>query len=155
MQLTTYHQTMTWALVWGLCLVLAGCDLLSLEDRPSEIRELINQNLAEWNENDVQSYQFTYNRTVGDTETNDVWVLLQGGRIDTASVEGEGVDNPDDFLTIDRLYDEIIENFERDDRGNFQVNFDQELSYPQRYRMLPGESTEGRGVVVTEFELLE
>ena len=155
MQLTTYHQTMTWALVWGLCLVLAGCDLLSLEDRPSEIRELINQNLAEWNENDVQSYQFTYNRTVGDTETNDVWVLLQGGRIDTASVEGEGVDNPDDFLTIDRLYDEIIENFERDDRGNFQVNFDQELSYPQRYRMLPGKSTEGRGVVVTEFELLE
>lgn len=155
MQSTTYHQTMAWALVWGLCLVLAGCDLLSLEDRPSEIRELINQNLAEWNENDVQSYQFTYNRTVGDTETNDVWVLLQGGRIDTASVEGEGVDNPDDFLTIDRLYDEIIENFERDDRGNFQVNFDQELSYPQRYRMLPGESTEGRGVVVTEFELLE
>ena len=148
------HQRSTWALICVLCIFIAGCDILSLEDRPTKIRDLIEQNLENWNENDIQSYRFDYNKTVGDTEINDVQVTLQEGRIDTVLVEGEGVENPDDFLTIDRLYDEIIENFEREDRGDFQVSFDQQLSYPTLYRMLPGQATEGRSVEVTDFELL-
>lgn len=137
-----------------MALLLGGCGLLSLDENSGQLRDLIQSNMESWEESGTESYRFAYNKTVGSTEQDSVQVTVLGGRIDTVTVDGTGVENPDSYLTIDRLYDEIIKNFERDDRGRFRVQFNEELSYPERYRMAPGEQTQGRGVVVTSFTVL-
>lgn len=135
--------------VWG------GCGLFSLDDNSENVRDLIEQNRETWEEESYMAYQFTYNETFGDTEQDDICVTVRGGQIDSVSVKGRAVDDPGEYLTVDRLYDEIVANFEREDRGQFRVQFDEERSYPERYRMGAGEETRGRGVVVTGFSLLE
>ncbi len=77
---------------------------------------------------------------------------MEGG-IDSVSIGGRGVDNSEEFLTVDRLYNEIVRNFERADRGDFEVQFDEERFYPEWHRMFTGEKTVGRGVVVTKFQV--
>lgn len=134
--------------------LIFGCGILSLDDRSDEIRDLIERNHESWDESDVENYSFSYDKRVGDSETNDVDVTVIQGEIDSVSVAGVAVDSTEGFLTVDRLYDELVRNFERDDRGRFRVDFNEEFSYPRRYRMLPGEATEGRGVVVQEFGVL-
>lgn len=143
--------------VVGAVLLLSKCGLFSLDEKSNDVRELIQRNMENWEEENIEAYRFTYNKTIGGTEQDSVQVTVLGGQIDSVSVGEEGIENPDSdaFLTVDRLFDEIIKNFERDDRGQFRVQFDEELSYPKRYRMAPGEETKGRGVVVTSFTPLE
>lgn len=134
--------------------VLGGCDLFSLDENSESVRDLIERNREIWEEGDFESYRFKYNKTLGDTEQDSIRVIVRGGQIDSVSVGGMAVDNPGTYLTVDRLYDEIVTNFERGDRGQFRVQFNEEFSYPERYRMEPGEETRGRGVVVTNFTSL-
>jgi len=134
-----------------MALLLGSCDLLSLDENSGQLRKLIQSNEEAWEEANVESYRFVYNKTLGSTEQDSIRVTVLDGKIDSVSMDGMSVDDPDSFLTIDRLYDEINNNFERDDRGRFQVQFNEEYSYPKRYRMAPGDQTRGRGVVVTDF----
>jgi hypothetical protein len=138
----------------GGAVLLGGCGFLSLDEKSGSLRDLIQRNKANWRKAGIESYRFTYNKTVGSTEQDSVQVTVLEGNIDSVSMNGTTVDDPDSFLTVDRLYDEIEKNFERDDRGQFRVQFDEEFSYPERYRMAPGDETLGRGVVVTNFTLL-
>jgi hypothetical protein len=130
---------------------LGGCGFLSLDENSESVRDLIEQNRDAWEEGGITSYQFTYNKTLGDTEQDSIRVIVRGGQIDSVSVGGQAVDDPGAYLTVDRLYDEIVTNFEREDRGQFRVQFNEEFAYPERYRMGAGEETRGRGVVVTSF----
>ena len=82
------------------------------------------------------------------------WTVREG-KIDSVSVKGGGFDNPEAYLTVDRLCEEIVANFEREDRGDFRVQFNEEFSYPERYRMEAGQKTRGRSVVVTSFSRLD
>lgn len=141
--------------VIGVALLVGGCGLFSLDEDSGQLRELIQSNREAWEEANIESYRFMYNKAVGGTEQDSVQVTVLGGQIDSVSVGEEGSEDPDSFLTIDRLYDEITNNFERDDRGRFQVNFNEEFSYPERYRMAPGEETRGRGVIVVNFAPLD
>ena len=144
-----------WASVVLLIAIgVGGCGLLSLDEQSGNLKELIDRNRSEWEESDVQNYNFEYNKTVGEVEYTGINVHVRQGHIDSTFVV-DGTRAPDRFLTVDDLYDEIVRNFEREDRGNLQVSFNEEFSYPSRYRMLPGTSTEGRGVVVTTFDLIE
>lgn len=142
--------------VVGAVLLLGKCGLLSLDDKSNEVRDLIQRNMENWEEEGIESYRFGYNKTVGGVEQDSVRVTVLEEQIDSVSVGGEAIDDPapDSFLTVDRLYDEIVTNFERDDRGRFRVQFNEEFSYPERYRMAPGDQTRGRGVVVTSFTVL-
>ena len=134
--------------------VLGGCGFLSLDENSESVRDLIQQNRDAWEEGDITSYQFTYNKTLGDTERDSIRVIVRGGQIDSVSVGGQAVDDLGAYLTVDRLYDEIVTNFEQEDRGQFRVQFNDEFAYPERYRMEPGEETRGRGVVVTSFSVM-
>lgn len=146
-------------MVLGMLVLLGGfwggCGLFSLDENSESVRDLIERNRENWEEEGIESYRLTYNRTVGRVEQDSVRVTVRGGEIDSVSVEGGGVDDPDAYLTVDRLYEEIVANFEREDRGGFQVQFNEEVSYPERYRMEAGEETIGRGVVVTNFSRLD
>lgn len=142
------------SILFGLFVLLSGCGLFSL-DKSSDLEELIKRNQQNWEEKEVESYQFTYDKRIGDREIEDVQVTVRGGQIDTATIAEEGEETIGDTLTVDRLYEEIISAFEQDDRGNLNVQFNEEYSYPKRYRMEPGEETEGRGVVVTNFEVID
>lgn len=133
---------------------LGGCGLFSLDKNSESVRDLIERNRDNWEEGGFEFYRFTYNKTLGDTEQDSIRVTVREGEIDSVSVGGMAVDDPDAYLTVDRLYDEIVTNFEREDRGQFRVQFNEEFSYPERYRMGPGEETRGRGVVVTSFSPL-
>lgn len=137
----------------GLTFVTTGCGLLSL-DKSSGLEQLIQRNRANWDERGIQNYQFTYDHRIGNEETEEINVVVSGGQIDSVSVAGERVENDGTFLTIDRLYEHIVRDFERDDRGSLQVRFNEEYSYPERYRMIAGSETMGRGVVVSQFQIL-
>lgn len=143
------------ALALALCASLFfGCGLLSLDEKKGGLRNLIERNKSNWKKRNIKNYSLLYDKKVGGSETNDVYVLVVQEEIDSVSVGGAAAESFEGFLTVDRLYAEIEKNFERDDRGTFQVNFNEEFSYPLRYRMLPGETTEGRGVVVENFEVI-
>lgn len=142
-------------LALALCAsLLFGCGLFSLDEKSGGLRKLIDRNKKNWKNKNIKNYSFSYNKNIGNSETNDVYVLVIQEEIDSVSVGGSAAESFEGFLTVDRLYAEIEKNFERDDRGTFQVNFNEEFSYPLRYRMLPGETTEGRGVVVENFEVI-
>lgn len=150
-----HRQAQHFLLILGaVALLLGGCGL-SLDENSGQLRELIQRNKENWEKGDIESYRFVYNKTIGATERDSVQVTVLKGQIDTVSVDGAAVENPDSYLTINRLYDEIIRNFERDDRGRFRVQFNEEFAYPKRYRMAAGEQTQGRGVVVTNFIVLD
>lgn len=150
------HQVLGFGILLTLIsLVFGGCGLLSLDQDSGALNELIQRNRMNWEEQRPDQYRYVYNRTEGQEEIEDVQVTVTGTEIDSVVVGGVRQSQTDGFLTIDILYDEIERNFDRDDRGGFQVQFNEELSYPERYRMEPGESTEGRGVVVSDFQVLE
>lgn len=149
------YSTARKLLVLGFIIgVFSGCGLLSLDENSESVRNLIEQNRESWEEGGIDSYRFSYNKTVGGIEQDSVRVTVRTGQIDSVTVAGEPVGNPDAYLTVNRLFEEIVTNFEREDRGRFQVEFNEEFSYPKRYRMEPGDTTRGRGVVVTSFSLL-
>lgn len=152
-----HRQARHFLLIFGVAVVLllSGCGLLSLDENSGQLRELIQRNKENWEKGDIESYRFAYNKTIGATERDSVRVTVLEGQIDTVSVDGAAVENLGSYLTINRLYDEIIRNFERDDRGQFRIQFNEEFSYPERYRMAAGEQTRGRGVVVTSFTVLD
>jgi hypothetical protein len=153
MSYRTVRLITLWATVFVIG-VLGGCGLLSLDENSEDVRDLIERNRETWEEENYTSYQFTYNKTLGATEQDSIRVIVRGEQIDSVLVEGQVVDDPGAYLTVDRLYDEIETNFEREDRGQFRVQFNEEFSYPERYRMGAGEETRGRGVVVISFSLL-
>jgi hypothetical protein len=134
---------------------ISGCGLFSLDKTSDEVGDLIERNKKNWNDKEIESYKFTYNKTVGEVEQENIEVFVLNGVIDSVAVAGQEAESPDDFLTVDGLYEEIERNFNRDDRGNFRVRFNEEFSYPERYQMEPGEGVRGRGVVVTTFETNE
>ena len=150
-----YRLVVRAVLAFGAILLFGRCGLLSLDENSEQVGDLIEKNMEEWEQSGIESYRFTYNKSVGGVEKNNVFVVVREGQIDSVSVDGEGGSGAGSgsFLTIDRLYDEIVRSFERSDRGKFQVEFDKEFSYPERYRVGPGEQTEGRGVVVTSFSV--
>ncbi len=153
--MTTHTTTPLYLiLIVSLTIGLSGCGLFSLDRDDTDLAQLIDQKRTAWQEQGLENYTFTYNRTVGSTEISDVQVVVQGGTIDSVTVGGESQEPSSEFLTIDRLYQEVEQNFNREDRGGFQISFNNELNYPERYRMGPGNSTEGRGVVVTNFQSL-
>mgnify|MGYP006291488527 CR=1 FL=1 len=141
-------------LIAGLAIGLGGCGLFSLDRDDTNLAQLIDQKRAAWQEQGLDNYTFTYDRTVGSTEVSDVQVFVRGGAIDSVTVGGESQEPSSEFLTIDRLYDEVDQNYNREDRGGFQISFNNEFNYPERYSMGAGSSTEGRGVVVTNFQSL-
>lgn len=147
-------QLLTLGMVGLVVGMLSGCGFLSLDENSEGVRDLIERNRESWEEGDYDSYRFAYNRTLGSAEEDSIQVIVREGQIDSVSAGGTAVDTPDAYLTVDRLFDEIITNFEREDRGQFRVQFNEEFSYPKRYRMAPGEETRGRGVVVISFSLL-
>lgn len=136
-------------------ILVSGCGLFSLDEKSDRVRDLIRENRRNWEASGVESYQFRYNKTIGTMEQDSIRVTVLNGEVDSVSMGGAGIEAPDSFLTIDRLYDEMIRNFERDDRGRFRVQFNEEFSYPKRYRMGAGEETRGRGVVVVNFAPLD
>jgi len=149
------HRTLRFSLVLVIAaLTITGCGLLSLDDDSGALNDLIQRNRMSWEEEGPDQYRYVYNRTEGQEEIEDVQVTVTGGQIDSVLVGGVRQSQPGEFLTVDGLFDEIERNFSREDRGGFQVQFNEGVSYPERYRMEPGESTAGRGVVVTDFETL-
>lgn len=135
-------------------ILLSACGLLSLDNDSEDLRDLIASSRATWTEAGIQNYRVTYNRTQGQTEREDVAVTVSAGAIDSVTVQGVLQDSPDRFLTVDEMFVVVTQAFERDDRGGFQVAFNQELGFLERYRVGPGESTPGEGLVVTAFDSL-
>lgn len=139
------------AVILGL-LLLSACGLLSLDNESEDLRDLIATNRATWIESGIEDYRITYNRTQGQTEWEEVAVTVSAGAIDSVTVQGVLQDSPDRFLTVDEMFVVVTEALERDDRGGFQVSFNQELGFLERYRVGPGASTPGEGLVVTAFD---
>lgn len=153
MPMRVYAKVIAAILLLGMS--WAGCDLLSLEDDSDEIRSLIETNQERWEEANLQAYQFSYDQTVGGSTLEDVFVVVRDAEIDSASVDGEPVDDASSFLTIDGVYDALWTAFEQSDRGQFSVNFNGEIGYPTRYRVGVGDSTPGEAIIVSDFEVLE
>ena len=141
-----------WATVIFVLLLLPACGLLSLDNESEDLRDLIASNRATWVETGIEDYRITYNRTQGQTEWEEVAVTVSAGAIDSVTVQGALQDEPDRFLTVDEMFAVVTEVLERDDRGGFQISFNQELGFLERYRVAPGESTTGEGLIVTAFD---
>lgn len=141
-----------WGAVIFVLLLLPACGLLSLDNESEDLRDLIDSNRATWIETGIEDYRITYNRTQGQTEWEEVAVTVSAGAIDSVTVQGVLQDDPDRFLTVDEMFVVVTEALERDDRGGFQVAFNQELGFLERYRVGPGASTPGEGLVVTAFD---
>jgi hypothetical protein len=137
-----------------LAIGLSGCWLFSLDQNDTDLAQLIEQKRSAWQEQGLDNYAFTYNRTIGSTEIKGVQVFVRGGAIDSVTVGGESQELSNEFPTIDRLYDEVERNSNRQDRGGFQISFNNEFNYSERYRMEPRISTVGRSVVVSDFQTL-
>ena len=141
-----------WATVIFVLLLLPACGLLSLDNESEDLRDLIASNRATWVETGIEDYRITYNRTQGQTEWEEVAVTVSAGAIDSVTVQGALQNEPDRFLTVDEMFVVVTEALERDDRGGFQISFNQELGFLERYRVAPGESTPGEGLIVTAFD---
>lgn len=153
--MSIYTPVRVTILVLLLGILWAGCDLLSLDGDTDELRSLIETNQETWREADIQSYQFSYDQTVGGNTIENVFVVVEGEEIDSVSVDGVPADDKSSFLTIDEIYDALWEAFEQSDRGQFSVSFNSEVGYPTRYRMEAGGSTPGEGIIVSDFEVLQ
>ena len=148
-----YMRYLTLVILFGVAFSLTGCGVLSLDDNPDRIQNLIEENKEKWEQSGIKRYSFTYDRTAGGQVMEDVYVEVVSSEIDSVSVSGVERENISQFLTVDDIYDVITDAFERDDRGGFQVEFNEEIGYPLRYRVGAGNSTPGEGIIVNNFNV--
>ncbi|WP_263818216.1 DUF6174 domain-containing protein [Salinibacter sp.] len=113
----------------------AGCDILSqqnTEDTRDAIRERVEMARQTWAEQDISTYQVTYDQRVGSVAASNIEVYVSGGEVD--SVSSLGSIEEDDLLvtTIDSFFDLVLDRI-GEEGSRFRADFDDEQGFPVSY----------------------
>jgi len=146
------------ALLFGLAgLVMAGCSLTPGGDLDSTsfFVEDIEERRAAWDEEGITSYQLLYDRLFEGQLYEQVSVTVRQDTIAEARFSGQPVSQEGLALTIDDMYEEMLAITNQSGRGSFGYDFDDNLPFPDFYRVSPTDALPATGIDVSQFVIPE
>jgi hypothetical protein len=115
----------------ALALLVSGCGFSETEDLDGEFRKQLQQARELWQEQNISSYELTYERLEGTTQYTVTTTVVDGSVTD--AVRGNGDSFPtEDALSVKRFFDLIESVIESDDR-QFSADFNDEQGYPNSF----------------------
>ena len=111
---------------------MAGCGFSGSENVNDEFQKRLNQAREVWNQQDINSYELTYERRRAGNPSVTVTTEVVNGSIQSA-VTSSGESFPvEQALSVPRFFDVIEEAIQKDNR-QFAADFNDEQGYPTNY----------------------